>query len=96
MSDLKSRVVVSRKWHNPEITVSYDSNGVYIYTSAEDFVIGMLYEYESMRLPWWKRLVNWHYPSAEQMHDLIMVALRKAEDEMKQVTIHFPPPSSAE
>jgi hypothetical protein len=88
-----SRVIVSRKWHNPEITVSYDHEGVYIFTSAEDFLKGMLAEYESVKPSWFKRLVNWHYPSSEKMGQMMSTALKKVEEEMKMATIYHTPPS---
>jgi hypothetical protein len=92
MSEMKRKVVVSRKWNNPEITVSYDSEGIYIFTSADDFLTGLLKEYTALKSKWYKRLVNWHYPSEAKMRDLMSQALKKVEEEMKMATIHFPPP----
>jgi frataxin-like iron-binding protein CyaY len=89
----KSKIIISKKWHNPEITVEYNYSGVRIHTSAEDYIKSLVRQAEIDAKPdGWKKYVNWHFPDAEQIEAMLLPAAKKIEEEMKQSTVYFTPP----
>ena len=88
----KSRVIVCKKWHQPEITVEYNYAGIRIHTTAENYIKSVVRQAEIDNKPNdWKKYVNWHYPDAEQIESMLLPACKKIEEEMKLTTIHFAP-----
>jgi pterin-4a-carbinolamine dehydratase len=88
----KSRVIVCKKWHQPEITVEYNYAGIRIHTTAENYIKSVVRQAEIDNKPnGWKKYVNWHYPDAEQIESMLLPACKKIEEEMKLTTIHFAP-----
>jgi len=89
----KSKIIISKKWHKPEITVEYNYSGVRIHTSAEDYIKSLVRQAEIDAKPdGWKKYVNWHFPDAEQIEAMLLPAAKKIEEEMKQSTVYFTPP----
>jgi frataxin-like iron-binding protein CyaY len=89
----KSKIIISKKWHKPEITVEYNYSGVRIHTSAEDYIKSLVRQAEIDAKPDnWKKYVNWHFPDAEQIEAMLLPAAKKIEEEMKQSTVYFTPP----
>lgn len=87
----KSRVVVTKKWHEPLINIEYNFQGIRIHTSAEDFVKALIAEYKADQPQGAKKLVNWHYPSADELLATFMQYVHKVEEELKQQTVQYPP-----
>jgi len=87
----RAKVVISRKWDKPEITVQYNVNGVFIDMTAENFVKSMIAQMHLERPTGWRKLVNINYPKKERLENILLPIADKIEDEMKQSTIHFPP-----
>jgi len=89
----KSKIIISKKWHKPEIIVEYNYSGVRIHTSAEDYIKSLVRQAEIDAKPnGWKKYVNWHFPDAEQIESMLLPAAKKIEEEMKQSTVYFTPP----
>lgn len=89
----KSKIIISKKWHNPEIMVEYNYSGVRIHTSAEDYIKSLVAQALIESKPdGWRKYVNWHFPDAQQIQDMLLPAAKKIEEEMKQSTVYFTPP----
>jgi len=89
----KSKIVISRKWHNPEITVEYNYSGVRIHTSSEDYVKSVInHALIESKPTGWRRFVNWNFPDAQRIEAMLIPAVKAVEQEMKQATVNFAPP----
>ena len=89
----KSKVVISRKWHSPEITVEYNYRGVRIHSSAEDYVKSVVnHALIESKPSGWRRYVNWNFPDAQRIENMLIPAVKAVEEEMKQATVNFAPP----
>jgi len=88
----KSRVIVSRKWNNPAITVEYNNESVNIHMKAEDYIKSVLKEAEfDLTHTNWKKWLNWHPLSLDAIEASLINSMVKIEEEMKDATKHFPP-----
>jgi plasmid maintenance system antidote protein VapI len=88
----KARVIVSRLWHNPEITVEYNHVGVRIHQSSEDFIKAVVAEATFATRPTgWRKWFNLHFPEKDQIEKWMLDSLKKIEDEMKEATTGFTP-----
>ena len=89
----KSRIVVSRLWHNPAISVEYNYHGARIYLNAEDYIKALVDQATIDNKPTgWKKYVNLHYPTKDQIEKWFIAASEKIIAEMKNATVYFPPP----
>ena len=93
-------VVVSRKWHEPQIRVKYLTDGIMIEMSVHDFVYSVAQALRRKLPPrpsWWWRLwmgeAGWlNYHAA--LENSIRTVMEDVLHEMKMATIHSPPPLS--
>lgn len=88
----RSKIIVSRLWENPEIKVEYNHLGIRIHMSAEDYIKSVINQITEDNHPkGWRKLINWNYPTKQQLQDMMLKVVSKIENEMKQSTIYFPP-----
>ena len=99
---IQSMVVVSRRWHEPQIRVQFMQDELRVDMSARDFAksVAMACASSNPMYPkWWKRLLmkskDWELMfelHRESMTQEVFHALDDVVGEMKQATIHSPPP----
>ena len=88
----KARMILSRRWHNPQITVGYNLMGVMIHMTAEDYIKSVIRHCLDLNKPTgWKKYINWHFPSVKDLEDWMMGTVHDLEEELKNSTVYFPP-----
>lgn len=89
----KSKIVVSRMWHKPEITVEYNYLGIRIFMSGEDFIKAVIRETEPIIKPQGvRKFINLDFPELSVLEAKLLKGVDKVVEEMKLATVHFPPP----
>ena len=88
---VKSRIVVCKEWHNPDISIEYNHIGIRLQIQAEDYIKAIIKNIEWVFPKGMKRLVNWHHPKKEDLEKAMIEQLLKIENEMKNCTKLFPP-----
>jgi hypothetical protein len=88
----KARVILSRKWHQPEITIEYNLLGVRIFMSAEDYIKSVIHRCLELHAPTgWKKYINWHFPLVKDLENWMLGTVQDLEEELKNSTVYFPP-----
>lgn len=84
-------VVVSRRWHQPAIQVQHLEDGIAINMAARDFAQAFAQSFHEASPPLWKRMLN----RKSDVEAVALKVLAEVVNEMKQATIHSPPPLPA-
>lgn len=85
-------VVISRKWHSPQIHVCHLNDGIEVKIAAADFAKAHLTEVNEKLPPWWKRILMTRTAWGVFLADVSARAFRAVTEEMKHSTVHAPPP----
>jgi hypothetical protein len=92
MTDRRSIVVVSRRWHEPAIHVHHVSDGIEIEMSAADFRRAHQAHLAYLLPPWWKRPFLTRKAWDRVIGETAGKSFETVTGEMKQATIYSPPP----
>ena len=88
-----SCIVVSRKWHNPKITIEYNEYRAMIRMGIDDFIKSLCENMDVENKPKGiRKYFNIDYPNKEKIQKWMFNSVAKVEEEMKASTVNFPPP----